>query len=424
MAYTRPVTFHNDDPATPVDETNLNKIQDDGYAQVVDTASGVLRPELIPASVARAGAALSPLVTDFAVAGHSWSKNPAFGATRFDWPERLAKQAGGGTLVNAGLPGGVLLDTAANGGLGRALQTAGLLPPTNPANVTGPYVPLGGAKIPFHGFNDYQVTQYRTADGITAVEAGLVGLYSFMRAARVIGAQSADPAITYSAGWQGVGDTTISLGAGYSFTSTNNDTIDIALGAKYNGEPLTVLVPYNGSGIITGNLELSTGGNVIRTVALKPINDVTVAAGRSAVVGFRIAAGVVPVGGTLRIKATGLTGPNAVAFGGLIIEGPAPMLLPLFPPRPGYPAVTTQADWINQRVANVLAAQPWANVATVDLKPAMAPNYGTATENDDKRFWMADGDHHPNQLGLGRIAAQIRTALGTILTPDIVGQMN
>lgn len=348
-------------------------------------------------------------ITSAELAGHSWVAG--FGVTnaKYNWPDRLAKLCGGVTATKVALSGAVAASPAATGGVGQQLQSASLATDLT----AGPYMTPGGLKVVMHGFNDFN-QYFDAANTRPLIEASLRALYSRMLAARVILALEAGPAInqtlTYGTSWGPFPDTTVSAGLGFSFSSTNGATIDIPLDAKYNGEAVTVLLPVNGAGA-SFTCTASVGGVTKGSFSTSSAAAAIVAAGvAGAVQCLRLPAGTLAAGAqTLRLTYTSLS--TYCTFGGLMIEGSAPLLLPLFPRRPGVSVSVagTSAVAVYGNARTLAASAGFPTAVQVDLEPAMCPNYGSARELDDDRYWF--DSTHPNNLGCARITSLLLEAV-------------
>lgn len=370
------------------------------------------------ANAGAVGAAWLPpaRITSLEVHGHSWVAGFALKATKYNWINRLAK-AYGVTATNTGQSGGMAVGTYAQGGPAKVLRDQLATDLT-----TGPYMSVGGLKILLTDFND--ATTFGTSSNNGLVENGMTLQASRLLAARVMNAQSPDAAITYSAGWGGAADTTVSSGTGFSYALANGETVTIALDSAYNGEAVTVYAPINASdcsGTLTLRLNPSGANTLLGTLNLATYNTPLKAASQQSTVCLRIPAGTIPAGAqTLRLTTSGLTGSNYATFGGVIIEGTAPLLLPLMPQRPSSASTTATLAWCNERIKAVGSLFP--NVAYADFAAALSPNYGTASETADERYWL--DPNHANELGQGRMYAAALKALGPLLTPDVVGAMS
>ncbi len=346
-------------------------------------------------------------VTSIEAAGDSWPAG--FGSATpgtFGYVARLAKLLHT-TATNLGLSGGAATGTAAQGGTARVLQSAAI----SPTLTAGPYFARGGLKLIQTGYNDG--TLLGMGGGATAVvENCLTALVAAMRPARHIAYN--DAAVTRTGG--GVaGDATLVLGTGYVFLSANGDRVDIALDAAYNGEPITLLHPHYAGFVTTGVLTFAldpAGANTPLGAYDGPAFDAALkapATDRDATCCFRIPGGVIPPGAhVIRMTASGISGGNYATFGGAIVEGRAPTLLPLYAPAAATDPV--QIAWANARMTAVAALFDAAEA--VDL---------TAALSEVRMF--ADGIH-PNNLGNARVAGTILAALDRVLTAELCGEMN
>lgn len=346
----------------------------------------------------RGGAA--GLVSSIQGAGHSWFAG--FGAT--DPDNALLTFLGGlldATVANTAQSGAMYAATAADGGVAKILQSAVHAPPLT----AGPYFGAGGLKILTPPLNEK--TLYGDSAAIRAlVENCLTCAMAAVRAARIIGHDAVG--LSYSGVGADFADTTVSYGTGYHYWTDGAFTgyVDVPLDAAYNGEPLTVLVPMAGAGTVNGRVRVyadPAGANTLLGTYDPASNDtVRRAASRDVTTCLRIPDGADPATSVIRVAVDQYDGTTYATFGGLVIEHTLPLYIPLLPHRPSA-AEPNDFTWTNDRVAAVLG--DFANVRARSLSPAVAPNWGTASETDDERFWF-DGAHL-NDAGQRRAAAFI-----------------
>lgn len=348
-------------------------------------------------------------VTSVEAAGDSWPA--AFGSATpgtYGYVARLAKLLGGVTASNLGQSGAGAAGLASEGGVAKILQTAA----TIPAPTAGPYFSKGGLKIAQVGYND-QTYLGSTGTAASAVtENCLTAFYSALKAARHL---KVDDATVVASGALGAGDSTLVMGTGYYYMSTNGQYVQYATDAAYNGDAQTILIPHFAAFATTGTLEFRAnpaGANTLLGTYSGAANDGALKApvtDRNATCCFRIPRGTLAPGvNTIRMTASGLTGSNFCTWGGTIIEGKAPLLLPLYKARDS--SLDTQIAWANARIR--AAAALFDNTSVVSLDAHL---------NESRLF--ADVSH-PNDLGNARIAGALLAALPGLLTQENTGEMN
>lgn len=358
------------------------------------------------------------------VTGHSWGSGTGTTAAKYTLPARVAS-ALGGRLVNLSQVGGMAADGKSGGGVAKLLQSSLVAPDLT----SGPYVTPGGAKMVLYGLNEYTI--YGDNAGTRALtENALRTTYAVMRAARII--YPGGSAVTADGSIGGAQDLEVAGTAGYLYAANNGQYVNVATDAAYNGEAITLLFSHTGGSACTGtwNITLNpAGANTPLGSYVGAPFDATLKATagsysghRAAVLGFRIPAGTIPAGvQNIRLTAAALNGDfsNFATFAGAVIEGDAPLLVPKYPHRPGS-AEPNSFSWANDRIATAATGLP--NVAVVDLNTALAPNYGTANESLDNRFWY-DGAH-PNNVGYGLAAGLIVSAAQALVSAATAGAMN
>lgn len=347
-------------------------------------------------------------VTAIEAHGHSWGSAFAMPAGKYGFVQRLAELYGV-TLTNGSVAGALIAGANADGSLAKLLQDANFQPDL----VAGPYQSWGGLKLFCGGSNDL-ATYGDTAASRALVERALELTFSWMRAARVIGAGAAS--ITYSPERAAAADTTLSFGAGYDYVASTGDYIQHALDANYNGEAISVLVPHVGASAITGTWTLTDdpagAATVVATYDAQPYDATLKATPSAATLGFRVPAGTLAAGAhTLRLTASELPGDGTayLTHTALVVEGDAPLVVPLFPTHPSDDTYDAAFAWANARIRAV--AENFSNVLLVDL----------ATVVPDALDWADNA--HPSTQGHAKIASAVFEALSALLTVDVMGRM-
>jgi hypothetical protein len=384
----------------------------DPRAFVMDVADGTPGVHAIGVDGNPIPTGTSAAITSLEAYGHSWVAAYGTTAAKYGMVARLAKLLHC-TTTSVALTGGYVAGITSGNAVGALLQSS-----TVATDLTaGPYLTPGGLKVCMNGYNDY-AAYAAYANSSTLVENALALAFSRLLAARVINAASAATVLntagglTYSSGWASVAvvDSAPACGPGVAYHTVNGNYVEFTTDAAYNGEAITAQTAIGpGAAFVT----LSVDGVTMATVDGNALQAVLASAGvAGAATGIRLPAGTVAAGAhTIRVTFTAI---NAAAyFGGFIIEGSAPLLVPSYPDRPGVTPGTGQslaARWSNARNKAALASFP--SGVYVDLAPAMCPNYGTANEATDNRYWYDGG--HPNNLGYARVTEALLQAARAI----------
>lgn len=349
--------------------------------------------------------------------GASWVAAYGASATKYGAVQRMSKLIGA-TLTNQSLNGAKVTADAGSGGVAALMQNATIAAAND--LTAGPYFTPGGLKLCFTGANDYSGWNGLT-QGNANVENALTLAYSRLLAARVINALKAGPALdtvnmTYGSNWTAFADTTISSGLGYAFTTVAGSFVDVTIDAAYNREAITVFFPLAANDT-KFNGEVKIDGVQVATYNTAQYQVNLVAAAQNGIGCIRIPANTLTAGAhTLRFTALTISGTYAT-FGGVIIEGTAPLLIPSAPPMPQDTPTKTQFAWANARNQAAMVAFPSAR--WVDLTSAMSPNTGTGSEAADLAYWNASTPGHPNNIGYGRITQQLAKAAQTVTLSEL-----
>lgn len=346
--------------------------------------------------------------------GHSWFA--AFGNTdrSFGIPERVAAILGA-PLTNRAMSGSQAFGAAYFGGAAALTADNAIIP----ALTAGPYSSKGGLKMLFTGYNDGTI--FGTgANGSLVAEHGIIANLAAIRGARYILAAN----MTRVGSWTALADASgnISMGQNMYYTVTNGDYVEFSTDASYRGEGITIMFPsINGTGGSQVAVRINpAAGNVLHGTYDQGADATALAAASGGsqqasggLGGYRIPKGYLGNGvQTIRLVWSGLTGATYGIVTGAIIDGDAPVILPLLPHRV---TIDTQMTWSNAR--NVAAAANFHNVHFVDLNPWLAPAW--TTENTE--YWY-DGAH-PNNWGARQVVRGILNKLPEVLTSDVVAEM-
>lgn len=365
--------------------------------------------------------------------GTSFMAGSGAPASKYGMPQGIMKELGV-SFEGAATPGAqVVAPGPVYGGPAAMLQN----PDFEPDLRTGPYLTPGGLKMAMIGFNDEPGLNPLT-QGEEQTENALALTWSIMLGARRIkpvarGAAGIGVALnsaecTYTgATWAAFANTTLSDGLGYAWTTTVNDLVNIPLGTFYNGEAICVLFPLIANlGRFTAQVRLNPAG----ANTLLATQDFTQWQVNTTAIGFgadplgsiqciRIPAGVIPAGSaqTIQVKITAITAANAGVFGGLIIEGNAPLFVPTAPVFPTSASLTARSAWDVAR--QVATAVNFPTAVLVSLTPALAPQAAGYTTNapgdaladaDLAAWWSATVTGHPSIKGYARMSTLMAEA--------------